>query len=71
MQSNIERRISRLEDLAGSDQGPWCPECGHGKQLVILNDDELEPMCTTCGRPVARGDGIRIIRVATREDGPQ
>ncbi len=69
--SSMEQRIRTLEDRLGVNEEPPCPECGTGQTVLILHDDEPEPICGTCHRPVARGEGIRIIHITCREDGPQ
>lgn len=68
---NPAARLARLEATMGGDPGAWCPACGYGQKIVILCGEEPEPICEACGRPVARGEEIRIIRIGTREDGPQ
>ncbi|HEV2121873.1 MAG TPA: hypothetical protein VGW38_03740 [Chloroflexota bacterium] len=71
MNSKFERQISEIEERLHLNDGEWCPECGYGQQVLILMEGEPEPICETCERPKARGEGIRIIEFRTREDGPQ
>ena len=65
MSSNLDRKLNEIEQeiRRSSDQPVWCSDCGHGQQLIILQGDEPEPICPTCGQPRARGEGIRLIRV--------
>ena len=69
----MTRQLREIEDelQQSADRGLPCPECGHGLQVLILKEGEPEPICDTCGRPKARGEGIRIIEIRTRQDGPQ
>lgn len=67
----IRKQIERLEALVDVDAGPWCPECGHGQQIIVLRGDEPEPICETCGRPKARGEGIRIIQISRVPSGSE
>ena len=73
MNSSMTRQLREIDQELhqSAERGHPCPECGYGLQLVFLTGDEPEPICDTCERPKARGEGVQVVRIRERKDGPQ